>query len=60
MRLNDSVLSTCKNVVMSHGSFSAVIGYLSFSGVLSNTKVSKVWYSDMFSVGGCERFALRK
>ena len=44
--------STCKHVVLSHGSFSAVIGYLSF---FSNVyypeyEINKIWYGDMFSI----------
>jgi hypothetical protein len=46
--------STCKNVILSHGSFSAVIGYLSFySDVYYPAYESnKIWYGDMFSVNG--------
>jgi len=51
--------STCKNVLLSHGSFSAVIGYLSFfskiyypeynhPGHLDYSK--NIWYGDMFSI----------
>lgn len=44
--------STCKHVVLSHGSFSATIGYLSF---FSNVyypeyESGKIWYGDMFSI----------
>ena len=44
--------STCKNIILSHGSFSAVIGYLSF---FSNVyypeyELNKIWYGDMFSI----------
>jgi len=44
--------STCKNVILSHGSFSAIIGYLSF---FSNVyypeyEPGKIWYGDMFSI----------
>jgi hypothetical protein len=44
--------STCKHIVLSHGSFSAVIGYLSF---FSNVyypeyESDKIWYGDMFSI----------
>ena len=44
--------STCKDIILSHGSFSAVIGYLSF---FSNVyypeyEVNKIWYGDMFSI----------
>ena len=51
--------STCKNIILSHGSFSAIIGYLSFfsniyypeyehPGYIDHTK--KIWYGDMFSI----------
>jgi hypothetical protein len=44
--------STCKNIILSHGSFSALIGYLSF---FSNVyypeyELNKIWYGDMFSI----------
>jgi hypothetical protein len=44
--------STCKNVLLSHGSFSAVIGYLSFySNVYyPEYESNKIWYGDMFSI----------
>jgi hypothetical protein len=46
--------STCKNVCLSHGSFSAIIGYLSFfSTVQYPTYIpDKIWHGDMFSVPG--------
>ncbi len=44
--------STCKNIILSHGSFSAIIGYLSF---FSNVyypeyEPGKIWYGDIFSI----------
>jgi hypothetical protein len=46
--------STCKNIILSHGSFSAIIGYLSFySNVYyPNYDETKKWYGDMFSING--------
>lgn len=43
--------STCKNVVLSHGSYSAVIGYLSFysSVYYPAYEPNKIWFGDMFS-----------
>jgi hypothetical protein len=46
--------STCKHILLSHGSFSAMIGYLAF---FSNVHYpvydpNKIWYGDMFSVDG--------
>lgn len=44
--------STCKNIILSHGSFSAVIGYLSFFSKINYPEYepSKMWYGDMFSI----------
>jgi hypothetical protein len=44
--------STCKHVVLSHGSFSAVIGFLSFYSNIYYPEydMKKLWYGDMFSI----------
>jgi hypothetical protein len=44
--------STCKHIILSHGSFSAVIGYLSFFSNIHypNYEQDKIWYGDMFSI----------
>lgn len=44
--------STCKHIVLSHGSFSAVIGYLSFFSNIyyPEYESNKIWYGDMFSI----------
>jgi hypothetical protein len=51
--------STCKNILLSHGSFSAIIGYLSFFSNIyypqhihtGNIDYSNnIWYGDMFSI----------
>ena len=44
--------STCKNIILSHGSFSATIGYLSFYSNVYYPKIEKAkqWYGDMFSI----------
>jgi hypothetical protein len=44
--------STCKYILLSHGSFSAVIGYLSFfsSVYYPDYESDKIWYGDMFSI----------
>jgi hypothetical protein len=44
--------STCKNVILSHGSFSCVIGYLSFFSNIyyPSYEENKMWYGDMFSI----------
>ena len=46
--------STCKNVILSHGSFSAIIGYLSFFSNIyyPEYEPTKMWYGDMFSIDG--------
>ena len=46
--------STCKNIILSHGSFSAVIGYLSFFSTVyyPEYEPNKIWYGDMFSING--------
>lgn len=41
--------STCKHIVLSHGSFSAIIGYLSFFSNVYYPNYEKKWYGDMFS-----------
>lgn len=44
--------STCKNIILSHGSFSAVIGYLSFFSNIYYPayEETKIWYGDMCSI----------
>jgi hypothetical protein len=44
--------STCKNIILSHGSFSAIIGYLSFFSKIyyPEYETDKMWYGDMFSI----------
>ena len=44
--------STCKNIILSHGSFSSVIGYLSFFSNIyyPEYEKDKIWYGDMFSI----------
>jgi hypothetical protein len=46
--------STCKHIILSHGSFSAVIGYLSFYSTIHypEYETNKIWYGDMFSIDG--------
>lgn len=46
--------STCKYVILSHGSFSAIIGYLAYySNVYyPEYEKNKIWYGDMFSIDG--------
>ena len=44
--------STCKNIILSHGSFSAIIGYLAFFSNIyyPEYESNKIWYGDMFSI----------
>lgn len=46
--------STCKHVVLSHGSFSAVVGYLSFFSDVyyPEYNINKIWHGDIFSIDG--------
>ena len=46
--------STCNNIILSHGSFSACIGYLSFFSHITYPKYEahKIWYGDMFHIDG--------
>jgi hypothetical protein len=42
--------STCKNIILSHGSFSAIIGSLSFYSNVYYPKIYKSWHGDIFSI----------
>jgi hypothetical protein len=47
--------STCKYVILSHGSFSAITGYLSFYSTVIYPKYEHapvIWFGDMFSIPG--------
>ena len=46
--------TTCKNIILSHGSFSAIIGYLSFYSTIyyPEYEINKIWFGDMFSIDG--------
>lgn len=46
--------SACQSIVLSHGSFSAIIGYLGFYSKIYYPKYDskKKWYGDMFSIDG--------
>lgn len=47
--------STCKHVILSHGSFSAIIGYLAYYSSVTYPDysiVSVIWFGDMFSIDG--------
>jgi len=44
--------TTNENIILSHGSFSAIIGYLSFFSTIyyPEYETNKMWYGDMFSI----------
>jgi hypothetical protein len=44
--------STCKHILLSHGSFSAIIGYLSFYSTIYYPEydINHMWYGDIFSI----------
>jgi hypothetical protein len=44
--------STCKHIILSHGSFSAIIGYLSFFSNIyyPEYQLNKMWHGDIFSI----------
>jgi formylmethanofuran dehydrogenase subunit B len=42
--------STCSNVILSHGTFSAIIGYLSFFSTVYYCKYEYGWHGDIFSI----------
>lgn len=46
--------STCKNIILSHGTFSAVIGYLGFQSTVYYPPFveGKGWHGDCFSIEG--------
>ena len=44
--------STCRFIILSHGSFSAIIGYLGFLSTVYYPPHTHRWYGDMFSIDG--------
>jgi hypothetical protein len=51
--------STHKNVILSNGSFSAVIGYLSFFSNIYYPEYGEIWHGDMFSIKNWEKVILK-
>ena len=43
--------STCKYLILSHGSYSAMMGLLAFDAVVYYSEFWLIWHGDMFSVG---------
>ena len=44
--------STCKHIILSHGSYSAIIGYLGFFSSIYYSEYQHMWHGDMFSMDG--------
>lgn len=46
--------STCKNIILSHGTFSSVIGYLAFFSTINYPEynIETWWHGDIFSIDG--------
>lgn len=53
--------STCKHIILSHGSFSAIIGYLSFFSTIyyPEYELNKLWYGDMFSIKNWNKMPIK-
>ena len=53
--------STCTHIVLSHGSFSAIIGYLSFFSNIyyPEYESGKIWYGDIFSINNWIKLCVR-
>lgn len=53
--------STCKNIILSHGSFSAIIGYIAFFSTIyyPEYEIGKIWYGDMFSINTWKKCNIR-
>jgi hypothetical protein len=53
--------STCKNIILSHGSFSAIIGYLAYYSNVTYpdySLASVAWFGDMFSIYGWNKLTI--
>lgn len=52
--------STCKHIILSHGSFSSIIGYLSFFSDIyyPNHTIGKIWYGDLFCIPGWKKCSI--
>jgi hypothetical protein len=44
--------STCKNIILSQGTFSAIIGYLSYYSKIYYPKIKIICHGDIFSING--------
>jgi hypothetical protein len=46
--------STCKNIILSHGTFSVIIGYIGFYSNIfypNYSRAPRKWFSDLFTIG---------
>ena len=52
--------STCKNIILSHGTFSATIGYLAFFSNIyyPEYELNKIWYGDIFSIDNWNKLSV--
>lgn len=52
--------STCKNIILSHGTFSAIIGYLSFYSNVYYPEYdyNNMWFGDIFSINGWNKISI--
>jgi hypothetical protein len=52
--------STCKNIILSHGTFSASIGYLAFFSNIyyPEYELNKIWYGDIFSIDNWNKLSV--
>ena len=53
--------NTCKHIILSHGSFSATIGYLSYYSTIhypAYELVNRMWQGDIFSIPGWNKITL--
>lgn len=50
--------STCTHIILSHGSFSALLGYLSFFSEVIYPAYDHMWYGDLFSIDGWKQIKI--
>jgi len=52
--------STCKHIILSHGSFSAVIGYLAYFSNIYYPEIdpNTTWHGDMFFISGWNKISI--
>jgi hypothetical protein len=50
--------STCKYIILSHGSYSAIIGYVGFFSTVYYPAYKTMWYGDIFSMDGWNKIGV--